>query len=172
MPWAKIISNPDGLLHRKYLPAGVYLKEPSKLKKLEVDKLLDFWKNRADRGIVPVFAFHRWMNWQGELMEPVETEVDGWGDSPAGDGNESANEAAADQERDADDESHADEEPAGDGNDSADEATADGEPHSGDDSDVPANLQPVRRSTPYPTKVGLISHAHIKLTSTATVNPP
>ncbi|KAF9233668.1 hypothetical protein BU15DRAFT_66376 [Melanogaster broomeanus] len=162
VPWAKIISNPDGLLHRKYLPAGVYLKEPSKLKKLEVDKLLDFWKNRADRGIVPVFAFHRWMNWQGELMEPVETEVDGWGDSPAGDGNESANEAAADQERDADDESHADEEPAGDGNDSADEATADGEPHSGDDSDVPANLQPVRRSTPYPTK----------LTSTATVNPP
>ncbi|KAF9233692.1 hypothetical protein BU15DRAFT_66355 [Melanogaster broomeanus] len=175
VPWAKIVSNPDGLLHRKYLPADVYLKEPSKLKKLEVDKLLDFWKSQADRGVVPLFSFHHWMNWKGELMEPVETEVDGWCESLAGDHNRSADEAAADEdpdtddpnadeepdaneepdadkEPDADEEPDTDKEPAGDGNDSANEAAADGEPHSGDDSDVAANIQPVHRSTPYPTK--------------------
>ena len=76
VPWAQILSNPEGFFDRKYLPADERLREPSKLKKVEVAKLLDFWKERQEKKEVPVFQFHHTMNWQGVRVEAADEEED------------------------------------------------------------------------------------------------
>ena len=76
VPWAQILSRPDGFYLQKYLPENIQLREPSKLKKTEVDNILDFWKARENRNADPVFQFHHTLNWKGELVDAIGGEED------------------------------------------------------------------------------------------------
>ena len=76
VPWAQILSRPDRFYLRKYLPENIQLREPSKLKKTEVDNILDFWKARENRNADPVFQFHHTLNWKGELVDAIGGEED------------------------------------------------------------------------------------------------
>jgi hypothetical protein len=58
----------------RYLPDGVQVKDPSKLQTTEATALLEFWYDRQENGVPPVFQFKGWKNGRGELVDPVQAD--------------------------------------------------------------------------------------------------
>jgi hypothetical protein len=48
VPWSAIVQSQDDFVARKYLPADVDLKEPSKLQNWDTTALLNFWYARQE----------------------------------------------------------------------------------------------------------------------------
>ncbi|KAG1823827.1 uncharacterized protein BJ212DRAFT_1296367 [Suillus subaureus] len=57
VPWSTIIQSQDDFVARKYVPADVDLKEPSKLQNWDTMALLNFWHAQQEKGKGPTFLF-------------------------------------------------------------------------------------------------------------------
>ncbi|KAG1725120.1 hypothetical protein EDB19DRAFT_1948272 [Suillus lakei] len=71
MPWSAILQSQDDFVARKYLPADVDLKEPSKLQNWDTTALLNFWYARQETGEGPTFLFKAWKNRDGDMVASV-----------------------------------------------------------------------------------------------------
>ncbi|KIK33660.1 hypothetical protein CY34DRAFT_99192, partial [Suillus luteus UH-Slu-Lm8-n1] len=65
VPWSAIVQSQDDFVARKYLPADVDLKEPSKLQNWDTTALLNFWYARQEKDEGPTFLFKAWKNKDG-----------------------------------------------------------------------------------------------------------
>ncbi|KAG1732701.1 hypothetical protein EDB19DRAFT_1831194 [Suillus lakei] len=68
VPWSAILQSQDDFVARKYLPADVDLKEPSKLQNWDMTALLNFWYARQETGEGPTFLFKAWKNRDGDMV--------------------------------------------------------------------------------------------------------
>ncbi len=71
VPWSAILQSQDDFVARKYLPADVDLKEPSKLQNWDTTALLNFWYARQETGEGPTFLFKAWKNRDGDMVASV-----------------------------------------------------------------------------------------------------
>ncbi|KAG1719960.1 hypothetical protein EDB19DRAFT_1918361 [Suillus lakei] len=71
MPWSAIIQSQDDFMVRKYVPADVALKEPSKLQNWDTTALLNFWYAQQETGEDPTFLFKVWKNKDGDMVASV-----------------------------------------------------------------------------------------------------
>jgi hypothetical protein len=71
VPWSAIVQSQDNFVARKYLPADVDLKEPSKLQNWDTTALLNFWYARQENKEGPVFLFKAWKNKDGDMVPSV-----------------------------------------------------------------------------------------------------
>lgn len=78
MPWSAIVQSQDDFVARKYLPADVDLKEPSKLQHCDTTALLNFWYARQEKGKGPTFLFKAWKNREGDMVASIAS-----GNSPS-----------------------------------------------------------------------------------------
>lgn len=69
IPWSDIVKKPNTYIEgATYLPEGVEIRDPSKLKVEEVNRLYDFWLARQKKKL-PVFRFKGWK--VGHYREPL-----------------------------------------------------------------------------------------------------
>ncbi|KAG1827346.1 uncharacterized protein BJ212DRAFT_1474500 [Suillus subaureus] len=78
MPWSAIIQSQDDFVTRKYVPANVDLKEPSKLQNWDTMALLNFWHAQQEKGKGLTFLFKAWKNKDGDMVASVAS-----GNSPS-----------------------------------------------------------------------------------------
>ncbi|KAG1823815.1 uncharacterized protein BJ212DRAFT_1476677 [Suillus subaureus] len=71
VPWSAIIQSQDDFVARKYVPADVDLKEPSKLQNWDTTTLLNFWHAQQEKGDGPTFLFKAWKNKDGDMVASV-----------------------------------------------------------------------------------------------------
>ncbi|KAG1720215.1 hypothetical protein EDB19DRAFT_1965612 [Suillus lakei] len=71
VPWSAILQSQDDFVARKYLPADVDLKEPSKLQNWDTTALLNFWYAWQQTGEGPTFLFKAWKNRDGDMVASV-----------------------------------------------------------------------------------------------------
>ncbi|KAG1803034.1 uncharacterized protein BJ212DRAFT_1487256 [Suillus subaureus] len=71
MPWSAIIQSQDDFVARKYVPADVDLKEPSKLQNWDTMALLNFWHAQQEKGEGPTFLFKAWKNKDRDMVALV-----------------------------------------------------------------------------------------------------
>ncbi|KAG1818208.1 uncharacterized protein BJ212DRAFT_1299026 [Suillus subaureus] len=71
MPWSAIIQSQDDFVARKYIPADVDLKEPSKLQNWDTMALLNFWHAQQEKGEGPTFLFKAWKNKDRDMVASV-----------------------------------------------------------------------------------------------------
>ncbi|KAG2338186.1 hypothetical protein BDR05DRAFT_1004423 [Suillus weaverae] len=71
VPWSAIAQSQDDFVARKYVPADVDLKEPSKLQHWDTMALLNFWYARQETGEGPTFLFKAWKNKDGDMVASV-----------------------------------------------------------------------------------------------------
>ncbi|KAH7890488.1 hypothetical protein F5I97DRAFT_1826619 [Phlebopus sp. FC_14] len=76
VPWNSISQDQSKFIRLYYLPHRFKLREPSKLQKDEVVKLLEFWRVRQNEDKRDVFTFHQWKNASGEMKGPMATDDD------------------------------------------------------------------------------------------------
>ncbi|KAG1720225.1 uncharacterized protein EDB91DRAFT_1088903 [Suillus paluster] len=71
VPWSAIVQSQDDFVARKYLPADVDLKEPSKLQNWDTTALLNFWYARQEMGEGPTFLFKAWRKKEGNMVDSI-----------------------------------------------------------------------------------------------------
>ncbi|KAG2151261.1 uncharacterized protein EDB93DRAFT_1249457 [Suillus bovinus] len=71
VPWSTILQCQDDFVSRRYLPADVDLKEPSKLQNWDMTALLNFWYARQEKGEGSTFTFKAWKNKDGDMVASV-----------------------------------------------------------------------------------------------------
>jgi len=71
VPWSAIVQSQDDFVARKYMPAAVDLKEPSKLQNCDTTALLNFWHARQEKGEGQTFLFKAWKNKDGDMVPSV-----------------------------------------------------------------------------------------------------
>ncbi|KAG2143571.1 uncharacterized protein EDB93DRAFT_1251984 [Suillus bovinus] len=72
VPWSAVTEAQDDFIESKFLPAGVKIKDPSKLQLHEADKLLELWHQRQKDEVPSTFEFKGWQNHNKEMREPVK----------------------------------------------------------------------------------------------------
>lgn len=71
MPWQDVIDNHETYVDDQYLPEGVNLKDPEKLRSAEVDKLLAHWRDKQSRpSDGPVFLWRRYKDTDNKICRP------------------------------------------------------------------------------------------------------
>jgi hypothetical protein len=72
VPWGSITSRQAEYIAPQYLPMGFQMKEPSKQKKDNIITFLQFIiDHQDDQPPQSVFAFRKWQDSDGQLMDPV-----------------------------------------------------------------------------------------------------
>ncbi|KAG2129242.1 uncharacterized protein EDB93DRAFT_1256303 [Suillus bovinus] len=71
VPWSAILQCQDDFVSRRYLPADVDLKEPSKLQNWYTTALLNFWYAQQEKGEGSTFTFKVWKNKDGDMVASV-----------------------------------------------------------------------------------------------------
>ncbi|KAG1787300.1 uncharacterized protein HD556DRAFT_1312891 [Suillus plorans] len=69
VPWGNVIHDPWAFFDGAHWPAGVQLKEPSKMDKADATTVLDFWFDRQKNDMQPAFSFKAWKDSDGEMQE-------------------------------------------------------------------------------------------------------
>ncbi|KAG2108070.1 uncharacterized protein F5147DRAFT_653150 [Suillus discolor] len=69
VPWGDVIHDPWAFFDGAHWPAGVQLKEPSKMDKADATTVLDFWFARQKDDMQPAFSFKAWKDSDGEMQE-------------------------------------------------------------------------------------------------------
>ncbi|KAG2130806.1 uncharacterized protein EDB93DRAFT_1255696 [Suillus bovinus] len=69
VPWSAVTEAQDDFIKSKFLPAGVKIKDPSKLQLHEADKLLELWHQRQKDEVPSTFEFKGWQNHNKEMRE-------------------------------------------------------------------------------------------------------
>ncbi|KAG2112260.1 uncharacterized protein F5147DRAFT_650907 [Suillus discolor] len=69
VPWGDVIHDPWAFFDGAHWPAGVQLKEPSKMDKADATTVLDFWFDRQKNNMQPAFSFKAWKDSDGEMQE-------------------------------------------------------------------------------------------------------
>ncbi|KAG2094647.1 uncharacterized protein F5147DRAFT_657122 [Suillus discolor] len=72
IPWSAVREAQDDFIEPKFLPAGVKIKDPSKLQLHEADRLLEFWHQRQKDAVPSTFEFKGWQDHDKEMREPVK----------------------------------------------------------------------------------------------------
>ncbi|KAG2048428.1 hypothetical protein BDR06DRAFT_1072547 [Suillus hirtellus] len=72
VPWSAVREAQDDFIKPKFLPAGVKIKDPSKLQLYEADRLLEFWHQRQKDTVPSTFEFKGWQDHAKEMREPVK----------------------------------------------------------------------------------------------------
>ncbi|KAG1791614.1 hypothetical protein EV424DRAFT_1549201 [Suillus variegatus] len=70
VPWGDLIKNQSDFFDGTYWPADIQVVEPSKMDKAGATALLDFWYDRQQKKLRPIFCFKAWKDTDGE-MEPL-----------------------------------------------------------------------------------------------------
>ncbi|KAG2105109.1 uncharacterized protein F5147DRAFT_762008 [Suillus discolor] len=73
VPWASVRKAPGDFILAKYLPTGMKMDDPSKIRLAEADRLLVFWRQRQKDKIRPTFEFKAWEGDDKTMKEPVDT---------------------------------------------------------------------------------------------------
>jgi hypothetical protein len=71
VPWSALVQSQDDFVARKYLPADIDLKEPSKLQSWDTTALLNFWYAQQETGKDSTFLFKAWKNKDGDMVPSV-----------------------------------------------------------------------------------------------------
>ncbi|KAG2347674.1 hypothetical protein BDR05DRAFT_996755 [Suillus weaverae] len=72
VPWSAVMEAQDDFIKPKFLPAGVKIRDPSKLQLHEADRLLEFWHQRQKDAVPSTFEFKGWQDHNKEMREPVK----------------------------------------------------------------------------------------------------
>ncbi|KAG2097951.1 uncharacterized protein F5147DRAFT_777815 [Suillus discolor] len=72
VPWSAVREAQDDFIEPKFLPAGVKIKDLSKLQLHEADRLLEFWHQRQKDTVPSTFEFKGWQDHNKEMREPVK----------------------------------------------------------------------------------------------------
>lgn len=73
VPWVSVRKAPGDFISAKYLPTGMKMDDPSKIRLAEADRLLAFWRQRQKDKIRPTFEFKAWEGDDKTMREPVDT---------------------------------------------------------------------------------------------------
>jgi hypothetical protein len=72
VPWELVFQTPDDFIDPEYMPAGIFLKDPSKLHRDDTKKILEHWKDRQDDADVETtFMFRAFVNKEKEVVENI-----------------------------------------------------------------------------------------------------
>ncbi|KAG2339240.1 hypothetical protein BDR05DRAFT_1003504 [Suillus weaverae] len=72
VPWSAVREAQDDFIEPKFLPAGVKIRDLSKLQLHEADRLLEFWHQRQKDAVPSTFEFKGWQDHDKEMREPVK----------------------------------------------------------------------------------------------------
>ncbi|KAG1784989.1 uncharacterized protein HD556DRAFT_1451152 [Suillus plorans] len=72
IPWSAVREAQDDFIEPKFLPAGVKIKDPSKLQLHEADRFLEFWHQRQKDAVSSTFEFKGWQDHDKEMRELVK----------------------------------------------------------------------------------------------------
>lgn len=72
VPWGDLIKNQSDFFDGTYWPVDVQVVEPSKMDKAGATALLDFWYDRQQKKLRPIFCFKAWKDTDGEMEPPAK----------------------------------------------------------------------------------------------------
>ncbi|KIK33029.1 hypothetical protein CY34DRAFT_18648 [Suillus luteus UH-Slu-Lm8-n1] len=72
VPWGDLIKNQSDFFDGTYWLADIQVVEPSKMDKAGATALLDFWYDRQQKKLRPIFCFKAWKDTDGEMEPPAK----------------------------------------------------------------------------------------------------
>ncbi|KAG2111302.1 uncharacterized protein F5147DRAFT_772022 [Suillus discolor] len=72
VPWSSVRMAQGDFIEAKFLPTGCQLDDPSKIRLVDADRLLELWRQRQKDQVRPTFEFKAWEGDDKMMREPVE----------------------------------------------------------------------------------------------------
>ncbi|KAG1796931.1 uncharacterized protein HD556DRAFT_1306649 [Suillus plorans] len=72
VPWASVRKAQGDFIVAKFVPTGCKLDDPSKIRLVDADRLLELWLQRQKNQVCPTFEFKSWEGNDKRMREPAE----------------------------------------------------------------------------------------------------